>query len=162
MADFEHTRPLPYLGDLARLEWAAHQAYGAADAAPWDVSALAAIDPDDHARLCLQWAPGLAVVASPWPIVRLWTLHQPGHGGEFTVDWDVAERALVAREGWAVTVSALGAGDAAFLDHMLAGAALGAAADAALQVQPSFDLGALLGRLVAAGQVCGFTLATPT
>jgi hypothetical protein len=39
-----------------------------------------------------------------------------------------------------------------------AGAPLGDAAAAALEHHPDFDLGALLGRALAARQICGFTL----
>lgn len=42
IAGFEHARELPYLADVARLEWRVHRAYYAADAAPVDSAALAA------------------------------------------------------------------------------------------------------------------------
>ncbi|MEP6503370.1 MAG: DNA-binding domain-containing protein [Betaproteobacteria bacterium] len=155
---FEHTRSLPYLPDLARLEWAAHRAYGAADGVAWDPAALAAVEVERQEQIRLHWSPGLAVVDSPYPIVRIWTIHQPGHGGEFAVDWDVAERALVARDGFAVTVAAIGVGDAAFLRASFGGAPLGDAAAAALQADPLFDLAALLGRAITSRLVCGFTL----
>jgi hypothetical protein len=158
LATFEHTQSLPYLPDLARLEWAAHRAYGAADAPAWDAAALSAVDPERQAQIRFAWSAGLAVVESPYPIVRIWTIHQPGHTGEFAVDWEVAERALVARDGFAVTVSAIGAGDAVFLDSSMAGATLGDAATAALLADPQFDLGALLGRAIAAQLICAFTL----
>jgi len=158
LAAFAHTQSLPYLADLARLEWAAHRAYGAADAPDWVPSALAAVDPEDQAAIRFAWSAGTAVVDSPFPIVRLWTIHQPGYTGEFDVDWRAGECALVARDGFAVRVSALARGDAAFLRAALAGAALGDAASAALELAPDFDLGALLARAVATRLVCGFTV----
>jgi hypothetical protein len=158
VAAFEPTRSLPWLPDLARLELAAHQAYGAADAPAWDATTLAAVAPQDEPRLRFALAPGLAVIPSAWPVVRLWSVHQAGFAGEPSVDWDATEHALVAREGFAVTVHAVSADEAAFLARTLAGAALGDAVDAALQAESAFDLGALLGRLFAAGLVCGFTL----
>jgi hypothetical protein len=162
LAAFEHTQSLPYLPDLARLEWAVHRAYGAADAPDWDAGALAAVEPDRQAAIRFQWSPGFAVVESRYPIVRIWTIHQPGYAGEFSVAWDLADTALVARDGFVVTVDACGAGDAAFLAASLAGATLGDAAAAALQDPLDFDLGALLARAVAARLICGFTLrATP-
>ena len=158
LAVFEHTQSLPYLPDLARLEWATHRAYGAADAPDFDAAALAAVDDEHQAAIRFQWSPGLAVVDSRHPIVRIWTIHQPGHAGEFSVDWDRAETALVARDGFVVTVAECSAGDAAFLQASLDGVPLGDAAAAASQHHPDFDLGALLGRAFAARLVCGFTL----
>jgi hypothetical protein len=158
LAGFEHVAHLPWLPDLARVEWAAHLAYGAADGRAWDASALAAVAPGEQAALRFGWASGTAVVESAWPVVRVWTIHQPGFDGAFEVDWNVPERALVAREGLAVTVAALAPGEAAFLARSLAGAPLGDAAAAALEAAPDFDLGALLARAVGAGLLQGFTL----
>jgi uncharacterized protein len=158
LAVFEHVRSLPWLADLARLEWAVHRAYGAADAPAWDAAALASVEAGQQAAIRFTWSPGMAVVASDFPIVRLWTIHQPDHAGEFGVAWDQAETALVARDGFVVSVAGCGAADAAFLAAALAGAPLGDAAAGALARHPDFDLGALLGRAVAARLVCGFTL----
>ena len=158
VADFEHTQSLPYLPDLARLEWATHRAYGAADAPAWDAATLAGVEPDRQAAIRFAWSPGLAVVASATPVVRIWTIHQPGFDGEFDVDWTRPETALVARDGFAVTVTACSVADAHFLHGSLAGAPLGEAAAATLEHHPDFDLGALLGRALAQRLVCGFTL----
>jgi hypothetical protein len=155
LAAFEHTRSLPYLPDLARLEWAVHGAYGAADAPDWDAAELGAVEPERQAAIRLRWTPGLAVVEAGFPIVRIWRLHQPGHEGDFSVDWNAPENALVARAGFAVTVSACSAGEAAFLAASLAGDPLGDAVTAALQRQSDFDLGQLLGRVLSARLVCG-------
>ena len=158
LADFEHVQSMPWLPDLARLEWAAHRAYGAADAPDWDPSTLAAIEPDRQAAIRFQWAPGTALVVSSHPIVRVWTIHQPGYDGEFSVDWTRADTALVARDGFVVRVSECGPADASFIAASLAGATFGDAAAATLADHPDFDLGALLARALAARLVCGFTL----
>lgn len=158
LAAFEHTQSMPWLPDLARLEWAVHRAYGAADAPPWDAASLAGVDPARQAAIRFQWAPGTAVVASTHPIVRIWAIHQPGHEGEFSVDWARADTALVSRDGFVVTVHAVSGADAAFVRASLEGAPLGDAAAAALSDQPDFDLAALLARALAARQICGFTL----
>jgi hypothetical protein len=152
---FEHTRSLPYLPDLARLEWAVHTAYGAADAPDWDAAELGAVEPGRQAAIRLHWTPGLAVVESGFPIVRIWSLHQPCQDGDFSVDWTAAENALVARQGFAITVSACSAGEAAFLAASLAGDTLGDAVTAALHRQSDFDLGQLLGRAFSARLICG-------
>ena len=158
LAAFEHTRHLPYLPDLARLEWAAHRAYGAADAPAWDPATLGAVPAEQQAAIRFEWAPGTAIIASAHPIVRIWTIHQPGHDGEFSVDWSVSETALVARDGFVVTVAECRPADAAFVQASLSGIPFGDAAAAVLAEHPDFDLGALLGHAIAARLVCGFTL----
>jgi hypothetical protein len=157
IAEFPHTQSLPYLPDLARLEWAVHRAYGAADAPTWDQQALAQVEPGRQAALHFNWAAGTAIVeSSTFPIARIWMIHQPGFDGEFSVDWWIRESALVAREGLRVLVRALDAGEAAFIASSLAGAALGPCAEQALAADPGFDLGHLLGQLVASNVICGF------
>jgi hypothetical protein len=157
VSEFPHTQSLPYLADLARLEWAVHRAYGAGDAQRLDQQALAQVELTRQAAVHLEWAAGTAIVDSNFPIARVWRIHQSDFDGEFSVDWSVRECALVAREGFHVVVSALGAGDAAFTASSLAGAALGASAEAALAADPGFDLGRLLGRLMASNVICGFS-----
>ena len=157
LAAFEHVQDMPWLPDLARLEWAAHVAYGAADAPGWDVAELAAIPPERQDAIRFQWSPGLAVVRSGFPIVRVWTIHQPGFDGAFEVDWAIAQTALVARDGFAVTVTACPPADATFVEAALAGATLGEAAANTLEHHPDLDLGALLARAFAARLVCGAT-----
>ena len=149
LAAFEHTQPMPYLPELARLEWAAHVAYGAADAPDWDVAALAAIPPERQDAIRFQWSPGLAVVRSTFPVVRIWTIHQPGFDGVFEVDWSQAETALVARDGFAVTVTGCPPAEACFIEASLRGATLAAAASDTLERHPDFDLDALLTRALA-------------
>ena len=158
LAAFEHVQHLPYLPDLARLEWAVHLAYGAADAPDWDAASLGTVAPEQQAEIRFHWAAGTAIVVSSHPIVRIWTIHQSGYDGEFSVVWDRADTALVSRNGFVVTVDARDPADAAFIAASLAGAPLGDAAAAALADHPSFDLGALLGRAIPARLICGFTL----
>jgi hypothetical protein len=157
VSEFPHTQSLPYLPDLARLEWAVHRAYGAQDAQPWDQQSLARVTPAQQPAIHFDWAAGTSLVDSPFPIARVWLIHQPDFDAEFNVDWSVQECALVSRDGFRVVVSALGAGDAAFIASSLAGNALGASAETALAAEPGFDLGRLLGRLMASNVICGFT-----
>lgn len=158
VADFPHTRSLPYLPDLARLEWAVHRAYGAEDAQAWDGHTLAQVAPAEQLAIRFVWAAGTTIVDSRFPIVRIWRIHQPDFEGEFSVDWSARENALVARDGLRVEVSALDEGSAAFITHSVAEAALGACVEKALAVDPGFDLGPLLGRLVASHVICGFNV----
>jgi hypothetical protein len=156
VTEFPHTQSLPYLADLARLEWAVHRAYGAEDAPPLDQQALAQVAPARQEAIRLKWAAGTAIVDSNFPIAHLWRIHQSDFEGEFRVDWSVQECALVAREGFRVVVSTLCAANAAFIASSLAGASLGASVEVALAADSGFDFGHLLGRLMATNVICGF------
>jgi hypothetical protein len=80
IAKFEPARPLPWLSDLARLEFARLQAWHAADAAPttperWS-QALAR--PDALARWRTPLHPSVRVLISNHAVVSIWRAHQLG------------------------------------------------------------------------------------
>ena len=158
LSAFPHTQGLPYLPDLARLEWAVHCAYGAEDAPPWDPKTLEAVPVERQSDIRFDWAAGSALVSSDFPIVRIWTIHQADHEGTFDVDWSIAECAWVSRRDLRVEVSASRPGDAVFIRAMLAQSKLGAAIPAALEADPQFDLGTLLQRLISSNLITRVSL----
>ena len=158
LARFEPAREFPYLADLARVEWAVHRAGLAADAGRIDMRQLAALPAARQALLCWRVAPGTAIIASTHPVVRLWTLHQEGNEREFSVDWQQAETALVARHGLAVSVAAIAAAHAAFIDALIESRPLEAVAEAAFAVDPAFDFQGALANAIGSGLVCDFFL----
>jgi hypothetical protein len=66
---------LPFLGDVARLEYARGRAYHAADAAPVAADALAVAEP---ATLRLGLHPSVQLFTSPHPALQIWQAHQTG------------------------------------------------------------------------------------
>lgn len=59
---------LPFLCDLARLEWAVATAFHAPTEPRFDAKGCEAWGPEDWAQLRLRFQPGTALVASAWPI----------------------------------------------------------------------------------------------
>ncbi|HPW30330.1 MAG TPA: putative DNA-binding domain-containing protein [Rhodoferax sp.] len=70
-------KDVPYLGDVARAEWALHQCASAADGAA-DLQTLALLTTHDPQQLRLQLSPGCAVVRSAWPVASILTAHRDG------------------------------------------------------------------------------------
>ncbi len=114
--------------------------------------------PKHESAIRFAWAAGTNVIVSEFPVARIWTVHESGHEGEFAVASSLTERALIAREGLRVTVSAIGMGDAAFIASSLNGATLGEAVAAGPDAASDFDLTALLARAMAANVICGFNI----
>ena len=144
LADFLPTfapaQALPYLPDIARLEWLAHKAHYAADRAPLDVGTLAGLAEDDYARLAVTLHPAVAVVSSAFPLFRIWEVHQDDYRGELAVDLESgAERIVVYRPQFRATVSRLSTGEAVFLAAVARGDLLGPALEEALNRDPGFD-----------------------
>jgi hypothetical protein len=131
---------LPFLPDLARLEWALHESYFAADAPALDAAALATVAPTDTPRLRLRLHGAARHVASDrHPIHAIWSagaMPQPMPEG--------GEAVLATRPGHQVQVVALTPGDHALLGEIAMGAPLEEAAGAALAAEPGFDFAAAL------------------
>ena len=95
VAGFPPAAPVPYLADMASLEWAWHAAYHAADAAPSPLAELTrAADRAEEAVLTLH--PSLAVVRSNHPIVSIFELNTQT-GGVPPTRLEGREDALVVR-----------------------------------------------------------------
>ena len=159
LASFEAAQGLPYLPDVAALEWACHRAYFAEDAFLLDLAELAQIPPDEYPELVLRTHPSCHQVSSSYPVVAIWRAHQPGADPDFLIDPDSgASNALVYRNDDVVVVDELSPADSHWLHGIRAGATLGDATAAALGIDPDFDLQAVLLKLVEQGVLCGFNL----
>ena len=82
LCDFKPTESLPYLADIARLEWAYHQVFHAQDTKPFDSRALADIPPKKIPQLRFEISPSSRLVYSPFPIFEIWRVNQPNYGGD--------------------------------------------------------------------------------
>lgn len=143
---------VPYLGDVARLEWARIRALHAADAEPASIDALAGIDRDLLNSVTFALHPSLSVIRSRWPVMSLRAAClDPGHSGD--VDMKAPEDVVVVRPGLKVAVQAPPAGGAVFLAGLQRGAPLGAAAGHAMEATAGFDLAAQLRYVFEAGIV---------
>lgn len=157
IAAFESAQGLAYLPDVAALEWACHCAYFADDAATFDLGKLAQIPPEHYPDLILHTA--CTLVRSSYPVAAIWHAHQPGASSEFHIDLDSGPcNALVSRKDDVVQVSELTQADAAWLQMMQSGTALGIATAATQERYPEFELQAALLNLVAQDALTDFTL----
>lgn len=73
---FEPARQLPYLPDVARVEWSLNESYHAADARPITVQVLSALDPEALERVRFVFHPSLRLIRSEWPVLSIWHAHQ--------------------------------------------------------------------------------------
>ena len=150
VADFEPARGLPYLPDVARVENAWHESWGAADAEPIGLRELAALPPEQlvHSRFGIH--PAARLVRSPWPVGSVWSAHQQADPDLSALGWH-AESVLVTRPQAEIHVQCLTAGIAALASGLLAGATLERAYDAALAEEPGLEPGHALRALAEAG-----------
>lgn len=152
LADDPALRDLPWLPDVARLEWLVSRAEAAADDdMPDDVGreSLHRLADTDPSALALRLAPGTAMLHSCFPVASIWAAHEVPRPGEGAADalatadeaalarvraqLQAGERecALVWRAGLRVQVRAIDDEEAAFLEALRSGRDLAAALDLA-------------------------------
>src|SRR5262245_40935054 len=154
LAQFPACGHLPWLPDVARLEWAMNVALHAPEAVALEPDALRALDPRAVARLTLHFEPSVTLLESPWPVDAIWRANQPEADG--VVDVGAGEARLeIRRVGDDVVFRALPAGTFAFRGTLASGRTLEDAVERALDAEPGFDLAgeirALLDERVLAG-----------
>jgi hypothetical protein len=161
LAAFPACRHLPWLADVARLEWALNVARHAEDAPPLAPARLAALAPERAADAVLRLDPSVTLLRSPWPVDRIWSAHQ-GEGEPEGVDLAAGPAHLeVRREDGEARVRTLPPGPWALRAALAAGRPLGAAAEAALAEDAGLDLAAALRALLAEGLVVDLALPPP-
>lgn len=72
LATFAPAASVPYLADIARLEWAVSCALHAAPAAPLAAETLSEIPPEKQAETCFIAHPALLLLSLDWPARAIW------------------------------------------------------------------------------------------
>ncbi len=66
------TKELPFLPDLAKLEWLICEAFHAFDRTPLDVTSLSQISPESMSQAVFIFQPSVSWINSSWPILDIW------------------------------------------------------------------------------------------
>ncbi|MBK7026706.1 MAG: putative DNA-binding domain-containing protein [Polaromonas sp.] len=153
----------PYLSDVARIEWALHQAATAADA-ELDVSSLALLTTHDPEAITLQLTPGTHIVNSSYPAASITTAHLYENPSfeelQAKLRKSSPESALIWRQGFRPSVALCTSADAVFIQNLLDGASLASALDATKTVgtAPAFDFNTWLTQSAQSGLLVGAKL----
>lgn len=152
---------VPYLADVARVEWALHRAASAPDA-DTDLHSFARLSTEDPQALTLALAPGTVLITSAWPVASLVTAHTEGQPSLAEVGQRVRDRsdetALVWRQGWRPCVAVCPDNALGVLQALLTGAAL---PDALGFAGADFDFSDWLTQAVHSGLVIAVTDTPP-
>jgi hypothetical protein len=152
-------RQLPYLADIARLEWCLEESFNEADTPPLSLERLAAVAPEQCEQLRFLLAASARLISSRYPIDRIWQICQPGHTGDEQIDLDAGGvDLLVRRQGYAVTTERLDTAELAMLTALASGYTFAEAFDYARSMRAAFDPAAFLPRFLANGVLADFTL----
>ena len=113
IAGHAHCRPLPYLPDVARLEWLCQRVLHAPDDAELPPQALAAVDPALLGDVSLHVKQALALFSSRFPVVEIRQGNLKTTPGTVNLDHVQGSHVLVFRKG--IDVKVLNLSPSAFL-----------------------------------------------
>lgn len=83
---FEPAASLNYLPEVARLEWAWHRAFHAADEAGLDIAALERVTVEDNGRILFRLPMSASLLTADFPVQTIWQVNQPDWTGASEVD----------------------------------------------------------------------------
>jgi len=149
IAGYEPGRGLPYLADVARLDWALNLAFHVPVGRRLSAADLSALPAERLASTSIGLAAGAVLISSQYPLEEIWGASQPGAAGG-TVDLNSgASSLLVLRRRDDAAFVSLSASEAAFVAALCDGRSLQQAAEAGFQAEPAFGLSASFARLLA-------------
>ena len=152
VAGFPPAAGLPYLADVAVLEWAWHEAYHAEDAKPLPLAALGNAT-GEVAQAVLTLHPSLRLASSSHPVLTIWERQRAcGEPGAMAFDGK-GEDALIVRPNLDVQVRRLLPGAVPFIRALGRGRSLLQACELATQQAGGFDLQANLAGLMTSGAI---------
>ncbi|WP_342119028.1 MNIO family bufferin maturase [Pseudoduganella sp. OTU4001] len=141
LRSFPHVQDLPYLPDMARLEWQLHRIHYAVHEPALSASD---INPQTVQEQAFAWQRTAQLFESEWAVVQLWLAHQPASAVDFPQDMRSPSRALLSRPQWTAQLTPLQAPEHAALHALKDGKTIGAALDAAFALDEEFSVAASL------------------
>ena len=86
IGDFEPAKELPYLADVAHLEWRWHRAFHAPDEPALDPASFSAVSPADIERIVFRLPASAGLLQSLYPVRKIWQVNQSDWTGDPDVD----------------------------------------------------------------------------
>lgn len=152
---FEPARALPYLADVARLEWLWLQSYHSADAAPLTIEDLHRIPVEQWPDLRLQLHPAVRLARFGRSVLGIWRAHQDDdEPGSIELD-DGPEQIVITRPALRVQMAAVSPAVLSLLERIEIGGTLAEAVAAALDVEQDLDVPEAMRFLFDAGTLAG-------
>ncbi len=147
---------LPYLADVANLEWAWHRVFHAANDVDMDLQALASIPAERQTEIVFSLRKGAHLLESDYPIHRIWETNQEDYTGDETVNLEEGGiRLMVWRNGFELRIDPLNKEESQFLYAIAEGLPLESLTER--MKDSRYPIEQLLPSCVAKGWVSGFS-----
>ena len=151
----------PLLVELARLEWACHEVYQAADSVPFPPDRFQAMASADPSRVTIQFHQTVRFLACSLPVHRVWQALQPDASPDVAIGPSLPEEQtglLVVRSGGAVRVIPLGWLEYRLMEALSGGATVASIEQQAREAESGVDFTRLMTTLLQAQVIAGMSL----
>jgi hypothetical protein len=156
IAGYPSLAPLPYLADVARLEWFWQEAFHEAEAKALRLNDLAQVAPEQYPDLSLQLHPSARLLVSSYPVLAIWQSNQDGYQGDGIIDLNLGNCCvLIFRPALEVLIFTLSAGEFQLFSCLQQGQTLTGAAVEAANKDSGFNLTDILQRWFSCGLFTG-------
>lgn len=158
--NFSPAESLPYLGDVARLEWAWQRVFDGAEPEPGNFQQLDSIADPHTDLLRFKLRPNCYLLDSDFPVHHIWQANQDDN--EESVDASPIDldsggvRLFVWRQGLEMRIDMLTEAEWRFAQLLAYGTAFGEVCTNVHTAFPDIDIGAMLASFVQKGWISGF------
>ena len=156
---FSPAASLPYLADVARLEWAWNIAFSGADTTAGDFFRLAELTPEQQLAIRFLLPEDSTLLAFEYPIYRIWQVNQDDYEGDGEVDLDDgACHLLIWRYEFSMRIDVLDEPQWLFLRRVREGNLFSTICEDLICKYGNVDIGNLLSTSIQKGWVTGFSM----
>ncbi len=158
LAQFEPAATLPYLSDVACLEWHWHRVFNSTDQPSLDLAALSNVPPEQWPEVVFQLPNNSVLLSSEYPVHRIWQVNQ-AEASTGTVDLNEGGvNMFLWRDQHETRIDLPDAAEWQLLQAFASGIPFGDICSRLEQDALAVDVAALLPLWVQRGWVTGFTL----
>ncbi len=159
-ADFinklEQTKHLPYLSDIARLEWLFHLSSLADDKKQSDWSTFPQLTENELSKVKVKIHPSTMLITSIYPILKIWEMCKEGNITQIDLDKEKGVNALLIRKDLKVNIYPIEDNEIAFLKALINGKTLINALDRALEIKEDESVQNFIAKHVEIGTFCSY------
>jgi len=158
LSNFEPVKELPYISDVARLEWLYHESSIADDMEPSDWTSFASLSEDDIEKTEILLHPTVRLFYSLYPVKEIWDInqHEPQANSELDLDTLEGGYILCYRQGIKTVTLTIAEADYTFLFAILNGKTLYQSAELALDIDQGLDIQGIMATYLKNGVLCQF------
>ncbi len=150
---------LPYLPDIARIDWDCHSSFHAEYAPVLNIDSLNSFSPDDYEHLLFTLHPAVRAVKSEFPIFDIWEFATSNDSSRTVPDiHSGGQQVLICRRDHAVKVVNVQTDFINLIDQIGRRRPLGETISAILKLHPEYNLQEGLNRLFSFGAVASVTI----